>query len=140
MSHESKEPEESAPYTHFSATLRVFGAIDDLDEITATLGIIPTHLHRRGDRRTPRSRPFEQGMWSYLAPVPESRPLDDHLQALWTRIQPRRDALKRLKERFTVDVFCGYRSNREAGGFAVSYHSLRMFLELEIPLEVSVIA
>ena len=79
-------------------------------------------------------------MWSYLVPVPEDRPPDEHLQALWSQIRPHRDHLRRLKDHLKVDVFCGYRSNCEAGGFAVSHHSLRMFLELEIPFEVSVIA
>ena len=54
-------------------------------------------------------------------------------------IQPQKDYLLRLKERFTVDVFSGYRSNCETAGFEVSYQSLEMFIQLEIPFGVSVI-
>ena len=47
--------------------------------------------------------------------------------------------LMRLKEKLTVDVFRGYRSNCGTAGFEVSYRSLEMFLQLEIPFGVSII-
>lgn len=72
----------------FSATLRIFGEMADLDEITATLGLSPTHAHRRGDRRALQAQPFEHDMWSYTAPVLKDRPLDVHLHSLWTQIKP----------------------------------------------------
>lgn len=123
----------------FSATLRVFGQGVDLDEITATLGLAPTHTHRRGDRRTPRAQPFEHDMWSYTAPVPGDKPLDDHIQTLWSRIKPHKDYLMGLKEGLTVNVYCGYTTNCCAG-FEVSHRSLALFVELEIPFGVSIIA
>ncbi len=44
-----------------------------------------------------------------------------------------------LKERLTVDVFSGYRSNCGTAGFEVSHRSLEMFMQLEIPFGVSVV-
>jgi hypothetical protein len=52
-----EDPQEPI-YFAYSATLRIFGTIPDLDEITRTLGIEPTHAHRRGERRTPSSAPY----------------------------------------------------------------------------------
>jgi hypothetical protein len=78
-------------------------------------------------------------MWSYTAPVPEDRPLDVHIQTLWNHIKSNTDYLLQLKDRLTVDVFCGYRSNCGSAGFEVSHESLEMFIRLEIPLGVSVI-
>ena len=36
-------------YFRYSATLRIFGDIPDLAELTRRLGVSPTHAHRRGD-------------------------------------------------------------------------------------------
>jgi hypothetical protein len=132
--------EDRGAYFHFSATLRIFGDIGDLDAVTAELGIAPTHTHRRGERRGPSSATrYEHDMWSYCAPVPEDRPLQVHLEALWRVVRPHVPYLKGLKERLTVDVFCGYRSNCDSAGFEVDHRALVIFTELEIPFGVSVI-
>ena len=139
MTDESLEPAEENYWFYYTATLRIFGHIPNLDELTSTLGVSPTYTHRRGDRTDSRSTPYEHDMWWYLAPVPENRPLDVHIQTLWSHIKPHRKFLIGLKARLTVDVFCGYRSNCGTAGFEVSYRSLEMFMELEIPFGVSII-
>jgi hypothetical protein len=63
--------EEPEYYFHFRATLRIFGQIDDLDEITQVLGLMPTHAHCRGEKRIPSAEPYDNDMWSYTIPVPE---------------------------------------------------------------------
>lgn len=139
MTDDGTESDEERPWFRYSATLRIFGRIADLDEITATLGLSPTHTHRRGDRRGPQSPVlFEHDMWSYTSPVPADRPLDVHIQTLWSHIQTHKDFLIGLKERLTLDVFCGYHTNGSAG-FEVSHRSLTMFIELEIPFGVSIL-
>ncbi|HET8670620.1 MAG TPA: DUF4279 domain-containing protein, partial [Candidatus Saccharimonadales bacterium] len=82
---------------------------------------------------------YEFDMWAYTSPVPEDRPLDIHIETLWNHIRLKKDYLVKLKERFTVDVFCGYRSNSATAGFEVSPKSLGMFIELDIPFGVSII-
>jgi hypothetical protein len=129
----------SEPYFYYSATLRIFGAIEDPDIISSCLGLEPTHVHRKGDRRGPRSPAYKHDAWHYTAPVPEERPLDVHIQTLWAHLKPHKDYLLRLKERHTVDVFCGYRSSSGTAGFEVAPESLEMFLALRIPFGVSVI-
>jgi hypothetical protein len=126
-------------YFEFSATLRIFGQIDDFDAITRELDVTPTRTHRRGDKAGPRSPGFKHDMWSYKAPVPEERSLDEHINALWMRLRPHKDYLLRLKETLTVDVFCGYRTNHWGSGFEVRPESLEMFTALQIPFGVSVI-
>ena len=131
-------PDESY-WFHFSATLRIYGQIHDLDEITETLGLVPTHTHIRGDLIGSRSRPLAHDMWSYTSHVPEDQPLDLHLQDLWAKVRPHQRFLIGLKERLTVNVFCGYRTNCETAGIDVSHRSLQIFMELEIPFSLSVI-
>jgi hypothetical protein len=59
--------------------------------------------------------------------------------ALWRAIEAHVPYLKMLKERVTVDVFCGYLSNCDHAGFEVSHKALVLFTELEVPFGVSVI-
>ncbi len=115
VAEESTEPVEEY-YFKYDATLRIFGQIPDLEEITRTLGLSPTRTVKRGDRRQYSSQFFEHDMWMYKAPVPEDRPLDVHIQTLWAHLKPHQAYLMGLKERLTVDVFCGYRSNCGSAG------------------------
>jgi hypothetical protein len=133
--HEPNEP----PYFAYSATLRIFGERLDLDDITQQLGLTPTNSHRKGDRRSPRSAPYKLDMWSYKPPVPEERPLEAHIDALWADIQHATAYLRALKHSAMVDVFLGYRSNIDHAGVSVPATSLVMFIELEIPFGLSII-
>jgi hypothetical protein len=135
-----KIQKEEPIYYAFSATLRVFGDIENLDEISRMLGIQPTHSHRRGERRSARAEPYKHDMWSYKAPVPENHPLSEHLTALYAAVTPKAEYLKGLRKRgLSVDIFCGYRSNSDTAGFEVDHKALRIFAELEVPFGVSVI-
>lgn len=135
---DGQEPDEPT-YFAFSATLRIFGPEVPFAEIEEALGVAPTHTHRKGERRGPRSPGYQADAWQYQAPIPKTEPLAVHLDALWAVIRPAVDYLKKLKTRCDVDVFCGYRSNCDMAGFEVPHTSLELFTALEVPFGVSVI-
>src|SRR4051812_33688352 len=97
-----EEPDEET-YFACSATLRIFGTISDLDELTKRLGVAPTELHRRGERREPKSPPYKHDAWHYTAPVPEPEPLHVHIDTLWRTFRERKEYLLQLKKQLTVD-------------------------------------
>jgi hypothetical protein len=132
------EPDEET-YFSYSATLRIFGDIPDLEQISESLGLQPTHSHHKGDRPGPKSPPYKHDMWSYSPDVREEEPLETHINALWNAIRDKRDYLRSLKDTLTVNVFLGYQSNNDMAGFEIPHTSLEMFTELEIPFDVSVI-
>jgi len=132
---EPNEPD----YFAYSATLRIFGSDLDLDEISRCMGIQPTHSHRKGDKYGPRSPGFKHDQWSYSPPIAEERPLEDHINALWEQIRPRRDYIISLKKIAKVDVFLGYRSNIDHAGVEVPHTCLEMFTSLEIPFGISIV-
>src|SRR5262245_53865174 len=132
------EPDE-ANYFRFSATLRIHGDDVPFEEITGRLGVEPTDLHRRGECRGPGSPVWRDDAWHFEPALPETEPLERHIEALWQVVGPHIEYLKGLKQRFKVDVFCGYRSNCDTAGFQVSHKCLELFLALEVPFGVSVI-
>lgn len=127
------------PYFCYSATLRIWGDIADLDAITRRLGLTPTHAHKKGEKRGPRSPGYGNDMWSYQPPVEETRPLEEHILALWEKVRQQVGYLKSLKRTLNMDVFCGYRSNSQTAGFEVGHKCLELFVQLEVPFGVSVI-
>jgi uncharacterized protein DUF4279 len=133
------EGPDEANYFCFSATLRIHGDDVPFEEIGQRLGVGPTHLHRKGESRGPRSPGYHDDAWQFQPAVPETEPLERHIQALWRVVRPHVEYLKSLKQRFTVDVFCGYRSNCDHAGFEVSHGCLELFTALEVPFGVSVV-
>lgn len=133
-----EESDEEA-YFNYSATLRIFGDGVPFEEIAQRLGVTPTNWHRKGEQRRPNSVPYQSDLWSYQSPLLETEPLANHIDALWQVVRPAVAYLKALKTHFTVDVFCGYRSNCDTAGFEVSHTCLELFTALEIPFGVSVI-
>jgi hypothetical protein len=135
--------DEPVYYFRYSATLRICGDGLDLDEISRTLGLAPTHQHRKGEQVNPRgsdaSHVWPHDMWSYKVPIDSERPLEEHIMALWNGIRPHIPYLQDLQRNFELDVFCGYRSNSATAGFQVSHRCLGLFSELKIPFGVSVI-
>lgn len=131
-----EEPDEPACF-QYSATLRIHGDGVPFEEISHRLGVEPTHVHRKGQPHGPTT--WRDDAWHFQPSLPETDPLEVHITALWSVARPALEYLKSLKARFHVDVFCGYRSNRDTAGFEVSHRCLEMFVALEIPFGVSVI-
>lgn len=126
-------------YFAYSASLRIFGVIPDLDEITRCLGVAPTSAHRCGDRRGPNSPPFKHDMWCYVSPVKKIEPLYVHIDALWNTFKEQKQYLLSLKHDLKVDVFLTYSTNCDHAGVEVPHQSLEMFTELQVPFGISII-
>jgi hypothetical protein len=132
-----REPDEET-YFAYSASLRISGDIQNLEDISAHLGLQPTHTHRKGEKRGPRSPGFSHDMWAYSPSLDESERLEKHIDALWEKLKPNKQYLLGLKKSLNVDVFLGYRSNCDHAGIEVPHTSMEMFTELEIPFGVSI--
>jgi hypothetical protein len=133
--HEADEPNWFA----YSACLRIHGEGLPFEEISNQLGVQPTHVHHKGECRGPRSPAWRDDAWHFEPPVPKTEPLCRHIDALWDAINPHIAFLKELKQRFKVDVFCGYRSNCDQAGIEVPHTCLQLFTALEVPFGVSII-
>jgi len=135
----ARQEQKDKLYFAYSATLRICGDRLNFDEITTRLGLQPKTLHRKGEKPDPRHAGFRDDMWAYSPSVEKTRPLGEHIDALWMDLKPHKRFLLGLKKSFEIDVFLGYRSNCDNAGIVVPYKSLEMFTELEIPFGVSII-
>jgi hypothetical protein len=129
--------EDDQSYFAHSAILRIHGTCLPFEEISATLGVQPTHRHRTGDRPRPTARPYTDDAWHFAAPVARDTELTEHLRRLWDTVGSHIDYLTALNAR--IDVFCSYRSNDGTGGFNVEPDALQIFTALNVPFGVSVI-
>jgi len=125
-------------YERYSATLRIYGKIQDRSVIGMRLGLEPTRVRLRGEPVEGTSERLELDFWEMTAPVTPNRPLDDHLAWLKARLLPRGSVLRDIKTALSVDLFCEYRSNHSQGGFSLPPEALAWILELGIGLEVAV--
>jgi hypothetical protein len=133
-----EEPDE-ATYFAYSATLRIHGDGLPFEEISTQLAIEPTSVRRKGERRGPRSPLYLDDAWYFQPALPETAPLAQHIEALWKVVKPHVQYLRSLKQRYKVDVFCGYRSNCDHAGIEVPHTCLELFTALEVPFGVSII-
>jgi hypothetical protein len=126
-------------YFAFSATLRIHGEDLDLDDITSAIGVQPTHTHRYGDQIEWLDTTYKDDAWHLESGLDDSAHLSDHLRVLWAQIQPATEYLRELKKRYSISVFCGYRSNCDNAGLDLPHDALKIFSELEVPFGLSVI-
>ena len=120
------------------AALRIYGTGLDLDGITRELGISPDHQHRRGEN-DPRKRPYSHDMWSLASPAGEDQDLEVHLVWLSERFLSRQAFILSLKNKFQVDIHCWKNCNTEQSSLILSSHTLRIFTELNLDLNVSLL-
>jgi hypothetical protein len=126
-------------YERYSATLRIYGKIQDQSVIGMRLGLEPTRVRLRGEPVEGTSERIELDFWEMTAPVTPNRPLDDHLAWLKSRLMPRGSVLRDIKTALSVDLFCEYRSNHDQGGFSLPPEALVWIVELGVGLEVAVV-
>ena len=89
------------------ATLRVFSASLDPDEVTTLFKIAPTSSHRTGDRVSPRvAAQRKQGMWLLESVLPRTETLSEHIIHLVALLPNDRSIWDDLHRRHTVDVYC----------------------------------
>jgi len=70
------------------ATLRIFSENLDPTDVTSRVGITPTAVHVRGDRRGGNAAPYRHGMWSLSTMAFESLDVREHIDQLLDMIEP----------------------------------------------------
>ena len=117
------------------ATFRLNG--DELrpDEINKILGLEPTSSGLKGERFSTRHNGVRRtSFWLLQSPLDASQPLEEHLEWLLDRLEPKTDSIKSLVEKWYGDFFCGLFSEDLQGGATIESGLLRRLAQMGIPL------
>lgn len=123
---------------HAGASFRIQGVDLDMDGITRELGQRHTETHRRGEPNVIR-KPYPTDMWSLRSPLGQHQDLELHLNWLAERLLPRKQFISSLSKEFKVDIYCHKTCYTEQASLTLSPHALRIFTELGMDLQVSLI-
>jgi|SRR5437667_10416052 len=120
------------------AAFRIYGIGLDIDRTTRELGLSPDHRHKEGEP-DPGKRPYPHDMWSLSSPLGKNQELELHLMWLAERILNCRDYILSLEKKFKVDIYCWKNCYKEQSSLVLSSKALRIFTELGLNLEVSLL-
>jgi hypothetical protein len=118
-----------------------FGAPDlDPDAVTVALGLAPTEAHRRGEpRRTRRAtitgKPptYRVGIWWLDSPLPTSATVQEHVEWLLDRLEPRAEEVRKIAATgIKPDFFVSVLPLSTQFGFELSPEVMRRIAALNI--------
>jgi Domain of unknown function (DUF4279) len=123
----------------YSVELLVAGKDLDEAEVSRKLGLQPTGFLKKGQPLPPR-RHREQSVWSFaVRPSPDNPDwpsLEDGLRCLAEKLLPLKNALRELKQRFSIDAYCGHFGSGIGGGPSISPETLRLLADLGLTLTI----
>ena len=136
------------PIESAEVSLCIHGEDLDPDEITGILGLAPTHSHRRGDRRGPKSPPATMGAWLHSvgsdAPVEAAgdsrQPADLVLGRLLDRLPSDPALWARLVQHYQIRIFFYISFEGFNKGFGLSARNIQRAAALGVPLEFDLYA
>jgi hypothetical protein len=123
---------------HAGASLRIQGVDLDMEGITRELGHNPTHTHRRGEAGVI-DKSYRLDTWLMDSPLGKGQDLEFHLNWLAEQLLPHKEYISSLRKRLAVDIYCYKTCHTEQASLVLSPHALRIFTELGIELQVSLI-
>jgi Domain of unknown function (DUF4279) len=101
-------------------TLAIYGDDLDLPVITKELGIEPTDTQRKGERRKPRYRPYQQSAWFLTLNATSPHGLGELLQDLLERVpSPQAPVWQKLRDAYDVQLRIGIFMNAWNRGFVI---------------------
>ena len=128
------------PQFWFSACLRIKDAPELHGEIIENLGHGSEH-HKKGDivPEAP-DKTWSNSIWIMDAPVPEEEDISKHLKWISDYAYANIDSLKNLIEQnANIDIYIAYCCDHDHCGFGLDPDLLKIFNDLGIRLEVSII-
>jgi hypothetical protein len=110
----------------------------DIEGISRTLKLEPSHTHRAGEPNMI-GKLFPHDMWRLETSLSEVDSLDAHLKWLQERLNPYYDFIQSLKTNAEISIYCGINCDSDQCGFSLTPEALSIFTELGIKMEVTVL-
>ena len=123
------------------ASFRIMGKDLDPSEITNLLHMHPDQAHRCGDPNISKSGrrydDYTEGLWALHSSVDETYAIDEHLEALVTKLWQHRDLLQEFRKRgYKIDMCVGIFGIDDNMGFVLKNTLLRRVMQLGVDLDL----
>jgi hypothetical protein len=123
----------------YSVGLLIVGEDLDEGEVSRKLGLQSTVFLKKGEPLSPKRR-REQSVWSFdVRPSPENpewQSLEDGLKCLIEKLLPLKGVLDELKQRYSMEAYCGHFGSGSGGGPSISPETLRLLADLGLTLTI----
>ena len=125
------------------ASFRIMGKDLDPSEITNLLHMHPDQSHRCGDPNISKSgrryADYTEGLWALHSSVDETYAIDEHLEALVTKLWQHRDLLQEFSKRsYKIDICVGIFGIDDNTGFVLKNALLRRVMQLGVDLDLDI--
>ena len=122
-------------------SFRIMGKDLDPSEITNLLHLHPDQFHRCGDPNMSKSgrryADYTEGLWTLDSSVDETHAIDEHLEALVTKLWKHRDLLQEFRNRgYKMDIFVGIFGIDDNMGLVLKNTLLRRVMQLGVDLDL----
>ena len=120
-----------------TSSLIVVSCLDTLrpDQITVVLGFEPTRSGLKGKRVSTRNDALRRAsFWLKISPLPDERPLQEHLEWLLNLFEPKHQVLSLISKQHSCELFCGFSSENGQGGACLGAELLAKLAGLGVPL------
>ena len=123
------------PETRVSFRLSAPGL--DPDAITKDIGLTPDYTHREGDhpRGNPKYAAYKTGMWALDSKLPLEEPLESHVNALLSTLEPKQAYIRAWAEHAEADF---YSTIFDMNGCQLSSQTLTRLANLGAGLSITV--
>jgi hypothetical protein len=120
------------------ASFRILGLDLDFPTISKALGVGPSFTRRKGEHGLAQT-PHSTDVWCLDSPHSRSAPLDVHLTWLRDALLPSYKFLRSLKGECDLSIYCGVTIEGDRCQFRTSSSALRLFTELGIDMDLSLV-
>ena len=123
------------------ASFRIMGQDLDPSEITKLLNLHPDQSHRCGDPNMSKSgrryADYTEGLWALDSSVDETHAIDEHLEALVTKLWNHRALLQEFRKRsYKMDILIGIFGIDDNMGLVLKHTLLRRVMQLGVDLDL----
>lgn len=123
----------------YTVDFTVSGHNLDESEVSGILGLKASVFLKEGEPLSPQ-RERQASTWSlHFDPsegLPQWQTLEAGLRCLTEKLSPLKDALERLRQRYSLDAYCGHFGSGFGGGPSISPDTLRKLADLGLSLTI----
>jgi hypothetical protein len=124
----------------YRVSLRLMGDGLALYEIESKLGLVPSHVGKKGEhhRGDPRRAKYQSNVWVWKYPAESDVPFEEQITGLLDVIEPKKSILKEILSLPAVEgeLFLGYGSENGQGGAYFSPDVLKRIAECGLSLDL----